>query len=251
MHARLGIMSLVLGLVAAAFLGTSGTPAGEKKAKDDKNAKGKTTGKEEKAERPKFTEDADVLGQLKAAFDLVQYGRKHKAAEVLLAAARVIGTTDVTQGKLDKEKVQKPYDAQQEADNLIDEALKLSKDPAIKALAKSTRAIVAAKERGPLTGTRAFGPISLGPKQSWMPAPPLVLRPNEFTRAVVISHDGADMDLYCTGVLTGMNFGSDTSGNPNAQVTFTVGGLPAAVNFRVFNFSSTNTGRFTLIVSAN
>lgn len=239
MRTRMICIALLTALGIVVSLAGLGTSAGEKKP----------DGKEEKKDtmRPKATQALKELQQLKAAFDLVEYGRKNKAPEVLIAAARVIGTSSLQPGKPDKEiKVEKvvEFDPRKEAEKLLEEALEISNGAPIQAMVKSTREAIADRPRGPLTGPRSFSGF-LGPKGNQ--TIPLALRGGEQTTGFVQSLDGVDMDLFVTGALTGANYGQDTSANPNATVTFFLN-VPGLINFRVHNFSNGN-GRFLLVVN--
>lgn len=127
------VKNTVLGLaaVAACLFASQGHSADVKKA--DKPPEMKT---------PELSKKAKAVAALSAAYTLARYARENKAPEVLLAAARVVGTTTTTpidsKSVIEAGKVEKGT-LQQEGLALVAEALKMegAGSDTIKALAKS------------------------------------------------------------------------------------------------------------------
>ena len=98
------------------------------------------------------------MARLHAAYELAAHGREKKMPEVLIAAASVIGTTDMDKGEAKKAEVQKEatVDARQEAESLLQEAVKLAKDAdnsdTIQKLAADVRKNIVELKRGPVDG---------------------------------------------------------------------------------------------------
>lgn len=185
-------------------------------------------------EKPELSKEQAIAVQrvnaLQAAYTLAEIGRQEGDAQALLAAARIIGTTPVTNLKFtedDKEKKNKvekdPQQAmKEEAKKLVAEAIELAKDlpkqanEAVNVIAKDTLAKIDERSRG-VVGNKSDQRFLNG-YGSWTYSN--VALNGTYTRFFVQSFNGANMDIRVVGALTGVVYGEDNSWNPNASVEF-------------------------------
>lgn len=202
-------------------------------------------------EKPKLSKEqakaVQRVNAIRAAYTLVDIGRRESDAHALLAAARIIGRTPVANLKSsedDKEEkkneVEKnPQESlREEAKKLVAEAIELAKDlpeeanEAVKVIAKNTLMNIDERSRG-VVGNKSDQRFLDGNGTWTYSNVPLN---GTYTRFFVNSFNGADMDIRVVGALTGILYGEDNSWNPNASVEFSH--LPvASVNVFIRNNS--------------
>lgn len=144
MYTKTGLL-LVMAALAAGLFATNGWAEDKKDNKTDS-----------KAAPGKSTEQSKAALDVGAAFRMAQIGRETKAPEALIAAARVIGTTNFQKVDLKDVKAEKPeaFDAAAQANALLEEAAKLAGDraDAVKALIAAARKDIAERPRGAIPG---------------------------------------------------------------------------------------------------
>jgi len=221
-------------LALAACFAAPATFAGDKE-------KGKKDGGDKKEER-KLNESAQAVADVAAAYQLAEFGRRNKAPELLIAAARVIGSTKFKDAPIgDKDKVSKPLkvDEVKEAEDLIAEALKMGKDSeSIQALAKAAKAIIVEKGRSPWGGTRQWSGFFRGDGVDVRDRFHVDLRGGEDTCISLNGYGprGLDLDLELYNASTGQLVASERSVGPNAFIRYYV---PSSGTYRieVINFT--------------
>lgn len=200
--------------------------------------KGKET-KDDAKEKRQITDNARKVMNVAAAYQMAEIGRQQKAPELLIAAARVIGSTNSVAEKLSaKSQVTKQLEADEvkEAVDLIIEAEKMI-DPAAKnagaleALAKSTKQLVTG-ERGPVTGPRIFTGYFPGNESDWHDFINVRCRGGEQTYVSLAGYGrpGLDLDLFVVDEETGQQVASETSVGPNSSLSFYV---PSNRDYRI------------------
>lgn len=123
---------------------------------DDKKGDAKTD-----APRPQPTAESKAADALVAAYTMARLGKEAKSPEMLLAAARVIGTTDVKRVDMKDAKIQSAVsdvDPLAEATALIAEARKLGGDnaDAVTKLAAAVEKDIKEFKRGVIGGPRSW-----------------------------------------------------------------------------------------------
>jgi hypothetical protein len=237
-------MLVALGVSAAVLCGTLATAGQDEK----KAAAGKEAGKEQKRDT---SEETKAIRRLGAAFELAQYGREKKSPELLIAAARVIGTTGTTKGDSKKAEVGKAgtYDSAKEANELLDQALKMGATgksaDAIKTLVAKAKSEIEEIGRGPVGGPRSYSGVFFSPNDP-DDTIQVFLRGGETTNAFLQSHTGTDLDLVVTN-RSGQTVAQDHGTSPSASVNFYVP-VEGDYTFRVINFNPNAQSRYTLFV---
>jgi hypothetical protein len=196
---------------------------------------------EGKAEDRKAAPGAQAIMNIAAAYQMADYGRKNKAPEALLAAARVIGTTATAKGKANpKDKVNKELEVDdvKEAMAMIDEALKMSKSPAIATLAKETRKLIQDDTRSPFGGTFSRSSFFRGDGVDISDTYHVDLRGKEETCISVTAYGppGLDVDVELIDDETNQVVARDTSVGPNSFIRYYV---PRSGTYRVRVFNHT------------
>jgi len=184
---------------------------------------------QETKEKPKLSEEAKLVGAIQAAHELVDFGRKEKAPEVLLTAARILGTVPIQRLKAETKEGSPIPDTdpqaalREQADKLITEARDMAQGfpreqrAAVEALAKTTSSLVDEQRRGVVGGPRGF-PDTVGPNGQRFYTFDLY---GGFTTVdVTNTFVAADLDLRVVGTLTGLEYARDTAPSSNARVGF-------------------------------
>jgi hypothetical protein len=173
-----------------------------------------------------------------AAYVMAELGRQQKAPELLIAAARVIGTTNSEMGKLPaKSKVGKLLDS-----NEVDEALELVKEAeriaeekkntaTIQPLAAACKKLISG-DRGPINGPVVWSGYFRGDGIDRLDTYYVTCYGGEWTCVNLYGYGppGLDLDLYVFDNETGQQVAADASVGPNAYVQFFV---PFAKTYRV------------------
>lgn len=105
--------------------------------------------------QPEMTVEEKAVLAFDSAIQMARTGREMKSPVLLLAAAKVIGSTNVRKfdAKLNEKLPGEDYDPIGEAGKLLDEAVALApKDEVVKALAQQTKKEIAEVKRGQFVG---------------------------------------------------------------------------------------------------
>jgi hypothetical protein len=186
-----------LALASALLLVAVPLMADDLKKTDDK--KGTNQAPPEVAAKAKPSANAEAVQQLYLAQSLIEYGRKNKAPEALITAARILGAHGTTEMK-EKPTHVKTADAPEAAKNdkkapdnspkaLLEEAKKLSNNnPSVVALANSVE-LARGVDPGPQL---KFSPLSPRGTEQYR----FTFRGGEFAAVTVLGDGDTRLDLY-------------------------------------------------------
>ncbi len=224
----------------------------EKKAADKKAPDKKAGAKE--PEHKELSKEAKAVIAISAARQMAEYGREHKSPEALIAAAKVLGTSEFAQGKVAPEskvgKAEKVTGTEglDEANKLLDEATKLAKTDHLKGVIAQVRDDLKEVKRGAIGGPRTFNGFFTGTPNDRMDTYYIRVYGGESTYVSVggynASQGGLDLDLSVVNS-NGQVVASDSSVGPNGNVSFYA---PYDGNYtiRVTNFNPNIACRYTL-----
>jgi len=152
---------------------------------------------------PKLTPEAEAVGQITMAEDLIDYGRKQKAPEALITAARILGSIPAGKTGDQKPETEKPDKAPPAGEkrpvmshkpaDLLAEAKKMAPDDkTIATLADEVAKILAEKPKGVSTGPASVSNgIDAGATDTWR----YNFAGGEYARVDVYGDGASDLSL--------------------------------------------------------